>query len=351
MSTRVLLALLLGGAATAHAQPLLPVREGTTWEYVVSDSATPGKRGRAVVRIRGSDSIREKQAHGLDTITDGALTKTEILTVDDRGVLCHRRTFLNEEPLSFNPPQTMVPATLKVGAAWELKDRVDGAVMQQQFRIVAEEEITVPAGTFRAFRFHCVQPWPISIELDRWFTPGIGLIKEITSTRGPTGRLVHRVSWTLSRFLPDAPLPVETPPPPTPVSTPSATAGTTPPFGNAPTSVPAPTPHVTLQIARVRDGEPATQFRSKAPALFVGWRGENLPVGAKVRIAWIAEDVGDLVEPNFVIDQKETLITAPESGGRLTLSRPADGWAAGKYRLDLYVDDVLLETVKVRIDD
>jgi hypothetical protein len=70
-----------------------------------------------------------------------------------------------------------------------------------------------------------------------------------------------------------------------------------------------------------------------------------------VRVAWIAEDVGDIVEPNFVIDETETELTTAKFGARFTLSRPRDGWAAGKYRLELYLDDQLTQTVKINIRD
>jgi hypothetical protein len=70
-----------------------------------------------------------------------------------------------------------------------------------------------------------------------------------------------------------------------------------------------------------------------------------------VRVAWIAEDVGDIVEPNFVIDETEAELTSAKFSARFTLSRPRDGWAAGKYRLELYLDDQLTQTVKINIRD
>jgi hypothetical protein len=74
-------------------------------------------------------------------------------------------------------------------------------------------------------------------------------------------------------------------------------------------------------------------------------------VDATVRIAWIAEDVGEVAPPNFVVDQVERTIASPEFGGRFTLSRPKDGWAAGKYRAELYLDDELRANVPVTIHD
>ncbi len=96
---------------------------------------------------------------------------------------------------------------------------------------------------------------------------------------------------------------------------------------------------------------PPTIFQSDAPNIYVCWQGENLPTNSTVRIAWVVEDVGDLVEPNFIVDETETDITAPDFSARFTLSRPSDGWAAGKYRLELFLDEVLVKKVAVTITD
>jgi hypothetical protein len=83
--------------------------------------------------------------------------------------------------------------------------------------------------------------------------------------------------------------------------------------------------------------------------IYVRWHGRGLPPAAKVRVAWVAEDVGDLVEPNFVVDETETEAPAPDSSARFTLGRPPDGWAEGKYRVEFYINDELEETVRVTI--
>ena len=112
-----------------------------------------------------------------------------------------------------------------------------------------------------------------------------------------------------------------------------------------------PTTQIVLEASKQRDGTPQNDFKSDVPEIFVRWNGENLPIGSFVRVAWIAEDVGDIVEPNFVIDETETELTTAKFAARFTLSRPRDGWAAGKYRLELYLDDQLTQTVKINIRD
>jgi len=118
-------------------------------------------------------------------------------------------------------------------------------------------------------------------------------------------------------------------------------------------SVPASAPPMRLSIAasRTANGKPETSYRANAPQIVVRWRGENLPVGAVVRMAWIAEDVGNVVDPDFVIDRDETVVPSPTFSARFTISRPSDGWAPGKYRVDLFVDDLLRDTLGITIVD
>jgi hypothetical protein len=222
----------------------------------------------------------------------------------------------------------LLPAQLNLGTKWELDDEVAGVDMHQQFTVAAEEDVTVPAGTFHAYRLEAREPWPLSIAIERWFAPGTGFVKDVTTTRGPTGRLLSRVTTVLKKFTPSPSLP------PNETSAPKTDQ-----------------PTIVLEVAKAREGEPATEFRSDAANIFVRWKGAHLPVGGTVRVAWVAEDVGDIAPANFIVDQTSTIVDAQETGVQFTLSRPKDGWAAGKYRVDLYLDDSLAQSVKVTIAD
>jgi hypothetical protein len=56
-----------------------------------------------------------------------------------------------------------------------------------------------------------------------------------------------------------------------------------------------------------------------------------------------------VAEPNYTIDEASALATAPDARGVFTLSRPEDGWAPGTYRVEFYVDDQPVQTVKLKI--
>lgn len=322
----------MAGALLAKAE-LLPTTVGTTWEYEVAG----GEDGETspstlTVRIHGKEKNKGRELLRFDTLSGDDLLKAELLAVNENSIRCYERTSSGGNTVPFDPPQTIVPATLKIGAKWENDDVVNGTEMHQQFTLAAEEEIEVPAGKFRAYRFHCEQPWPMSIAIERWFVPGTGFVKEVITTRGPTGRLVNRASMSLTKLSVQ---PIKAQPPAVEIS-----------------ATPSPSPRlsrISLEVAKEREGEAATEFRSNTPELFVRWSGENLPLETQVRIVWIAEDVGDVAEPNFVVDETRATIDRPDYAARFTLSRPKDGWAPGKYRVELYLNDNLAAKVAVTI--
>lgn len=321
---------------SVSAEPLLPTLDGTTWDYEVRDEPpNPDGATNLSVRISGTERLHGKELLTFEKRAGGALTETELLNVDDEGIHRYRRTNADGKSIVSDPPQTLVPAPLQPGAKWELDDRTAGMEMHQQFTIVGQESVAVPAGVYAAYRLHSEQPWPLSINIDRWFVPGVGVVKDVTTSRGPNGRLLSRSTTVLKQVTQT---PAQPPLPPEPTATPQPSA-------------PSAAPRITLEVAAARDGEPQTDFRSDAPNIFVRWSGQRLPLHADVRVTWVADDVGDIVPHDFIIDDTETTITQPEFGARFTLSRPEDGWAEGKYRVDLYLDDVVVQSVSVTIHD
>ncbi|MDQ6861568.1 MAG: hypothetical protein M3032_10505 [Verrucomicrobiota bacterium] len=158
---------------------------------------------------------------------------------------------------------------------------------------------------------------------------------------------------TVSTTAPESEaVPMSSPPPLLSFVSPDASLVARPEDARAASLFASPPPmQLKIEAAREINGAATTSFRATAPNIFVRWRGENLPVGADVRVAWVAEDVGDLVEPDFIVDQNRTAVETPNFSARFTLSRPRDGWAPGKYRVDLYVDDELKDTLGVTISE
>ena len=337
--------------AIVRAEPLLPMADGITWQYE-STEELGGPDAAAPTSVTISVSVGRQTFDGkeflkFETRTDDVVTRTELLTLDEHGLVCHVRGGKDGRMARLDPPQTLVPATIKVGDSWESDGGVAGMEMRQRFGVVSQEQVRVPAGRFRAFHIHCEDASVMSVALDRWFFPGIGFVKETTVVRGPTGGLLQRVTLELQK-------------PPEIVAKPQASSS---PTAAPPRQTPTPPirgPEVQTEPSRAGkklsvevSTDPAggmkTEFKSDVENIYVRWHGHGLPERARVRVAWVAEDVGDLVEPNFIVDETESVAPAPDASARFTLGRPPDGWAEGKYRVEFYVNDELEETIRVSI--
>ncbi|MEY2518508.1 MAG: hypothetical protein QOF24_267 [Verrucomicrobiota bacterium] len=338
-------------AALARADQLLPTAEGTTWLYQSNEEsggpdAVPAARSTITIRA-GKQLFEGKEFVKLDTLTDESVIKTELVTLTDRGVICVARGGRDGKIVKVDPPATIVPAALKVGDTWDSEGEVAGMEMQQHFTVVAEEMVRVPAGAFRAFHIHAADSSVMSITLDRWFMPGLGFVKETTVVRGPTGGLLQRLTLELKKRPEVVAKPEVTPSPSAARPSPTPTA---PIRGPEIETLPVPPgKKLTVEVSADPGGGSKTEFKSDVANIYVRWHGRGLAEGARVRVAWVAEDVGDLVEPNFIVDETETIAAAPDASARFTLGRPPDGWAEGKYRLEFYVNDELEETVRVTI--
>jgi hypothetical protein len=358
---------LLLAAIAVHAEPLLPTVEGTSWEYDSTETLTGAAPVHSVVTVRAGKQIFDgKEVVKLETFSGNVVSKTELVSVNEHGIVCLARSGKDGKIAKLDPPETIIAAPLKVGASWDLEGEVAGIKIHQHFNVVAEENVTVPAERFRAFHLQCEDSSLMSIKLDRWFVPGTGLVKETTVVRGPG--VLQRVTLELKKVTEVISKPQATPTPvvakpeeksptvaPKPETSPSLAAVTPAP---QPSEVPAPDESkpaaspkkLTVEVSSDPAGGLKTQFKSDVANIYVRWHGHDLPQGATVRVAWVAEDVGDIVEPNFIIDETETVAPVPDASARFTLGRPPDGWAEGKYRVEFYVDGVLAETIRVTID-
>jgi hypothetical protein len=64
---------------------------------------------------------------------------------------------------------------------------------------------------------------------------------------------------------------------------------------------------------------------------------------------WIAENIGEDFPQDYKVDEASAVATNPTARGAFTLARPEGGWTPGDYRVEFYVDDVLVDAVKMKI--
>jgi len=137
-------------------------------------------------------------------------------------------------------------------------------------------------------------------------------------------------------------------PSPSPAAAPVVETAPTPSAAPAPRFIPG-AKELSASFSDAPAGEPKITFKETTPNLYAQWKGNALPEEANIRCVWIAENVGDVAEPNYIIDEAKAIATKSDAYGFFTLSRPEDGWAPGDYRAEFYVNDKLAATVRLKI--
>jgi hypothetical protein len=314
----------------------MPTAPGTSWRYNMTEEIGKGLnvsnvkvdadgkiRLPVLYRLEGTEDVDGKDLLKFEMHRAGTITNTDLLTVDEHGITCWARVNLNGQLVKFNPPQTMIAAPLKKGAAWKFDGSAGELKVQQHYDVLGEEKIDVPAGQFQTFRIHGEQTMPNRMTIDRWFAPGVGIVKDVTTMQGAKGDLLQRISLELAET-------------PKIVERPEVKSDTTP-------------KQLSVSLAKDRFGKPATSFTSNTPEIYARWQGQRLRQGANVKAVWIAENIGEDFPQDYKVDEASAVAASPTSRGAFTLARPEDGWMPGDYRVEFYVDDVLVDAVKIKI--
>jgi hypothetical protein len=322
--------------AFVSAEQLIPTAPGMAWRYNMTQEVDPGLsvpdgkpdpdgkiRFPVVYRIEGTEKIDGKELLKFEMHRAGVITNTDLLTVDEHGVLCWARINLDGELVKFNPPQPMIALPLKRGTSWNFDGQAGDLKVHQHYEVTGAEDVQVPAGKFHAFRIQGEQTSPSSMTIDRWFVAGTGIVKDITTMRAANGGLLERISLELAE-------------PPRVTDRPKL----------KPEAAPK---KLSVSFTKEQFGKASTTFSSDTPQIYARWRGQRLRRGGKVRAVWIAENIGEGFPPDYKVDEATAIAEGPTAHGAFTLSRPNDGWALGDYRAEFYVEDVLVETVKLKI--
>jgi hypothetical protein len=304
------------GAASAWAEWPIPTADGTIWQYVLTREGED-QPGTLTRRVLAAKNPAEQKALRIETVVNGATHSTEFLKNEGKTILATAFRDANGETRTFDPPVTILPGDLNFGAEWNYRGPVAGLDLDLPLKITGEGEIEVPAGKFRALHFRGEKNDGLFTVADFWFVRGVGSIKEIVTQRGPSGDLLSRNSIELAKL--------------------PAQSQTKPELKKLETSV-----------STSSEGDPLAVVSDDALQIVARWRGHGLRKNAKIRAVWIAQETG-VAPVNFKVDEATAVAPISNAFGKFTLSRPSDGWAPGKYRVEFYVDDELTDTVDLTI--
>ena len=322
--------------AVVNGGQLMPTAIGTAWRYNMTEEVGKGLDVRGVkadadgkirvpvlYRIDGTENIDGKDLLKFEMHRAGVITNTDLVSINEQGMICWARINLDGEFVKLNPPQTIIANPVRKGVTWDFNGRAGELEVRQHYDLVDEEDVEVPAGEFHTFHIHGEQRAPNRMTIDRWFASGIGIVKDVTTTRAANGDLLQRVSLELTEH-------------PKTTARPEVKMEATP-------------KQLSVSVAADRFGKPTMMFRLNARQIYACWQGHRLRKGAKVTATWIAENIGEDFPQDYKVDEASAIAEGPRARGAFTLTRPEDGWAIGDYRVEFYVDDALVDTVKVRI--
>jgi hypothetical protein len=329
-------ALYFVATVSAAAAPLIPTADGTSWRYNMTEEigkglnirdAKPDADGKirlaVLYRINGTQNVDGKDLLKFEMHRAGVITNTDLLTVDEHGIICWARINLDGELVKFAPPQTIIAIPLQKGGSWDFNGQAGEVSFRQHYEVIGEEDIGVPAGKFHAFRIYGEQTSPSRMTIDRWFAIGVGIVKDVTAMRTANGDLLQRISLELAEA-------------PRISARPEVKSNALP-------------KQLSVSIAKEQFGNPVTTFSSDTPEIYARWQGQRLRKGAKIKAVWIAENIGEDFPQDYKIDEVSAIAESPTAHGAFTLTRPEDGWTPGDYRVEFYVEDVLVDAVKLKI--
>ena len=94
------------------------------------------------------------------------------------------------------------------------------------------------------------------------------------------------------------------------------------------------------------DTEQTTVYAADTPAFFCYFDLNNSPDSTVVKGTWTLVS-GEGYESNSEIDSAE--ITGGSNTYYFSLDRSGDSWPVGKYKIDLYIDGKLVQTVEFEV--
>lgn len=186
-----LVALILLGLAHSEEKPsgpdYYPLKKGHKWTYIVSRVDGKGKKFTQEVTVPGKDKYKGKEYTILEQQDKRGKVRSFCIK-DTTGVYWKKigasKKFTPEASSIFTPPIPILRLPLKAGTEWKWKGNLKIAFINKKItmtcKVVAEEEIKVPAGKFKCLKIHIhqIRNEEVSNEYG-WYAPGIGQIKYI----------------------------------------------------------------------------------------------------------------------------------------------------------------------------
>ncbi len=102
-------------------------------------------------------------------------------------------------------------------------------------------------------------------------------------------------------------------------------------------------------LAVAKDAEAATEFEKDTAKIIATFTVEGVEVDDKAKGIYIIEDVGDAAPKNTKVFEAELKATANPMTFTFEVAKPKGGWPPGTYRVELHINDNLVETLNFTV--
>jgi hypothetical protein len=103
-------------------------------------------------------------------------------------------------------------------------------------------------------------------------------------------------------------------------------------------------------LSEAKQSKPTTVFSPEAPGISLVWKCEGFQVGDKIRVVWIAEDVGAASPKWTKINEGSAVVYKSNEEGTIWLARPRDRtWPLGKYRAEIYIGKQIVQSLRFTV--
>lgn len=171
MTATVLFAAALAGCGRC---PDLALQQGKVWRYASPDGA------EYTIEISNDGSVRGEKCRVMTLSSGGEPLITRYLKEDGRGIR-ELRTQLRDVEIVYKDSKWFLRGPAEAGAQFGegVETSPPGGLITYLGTFEAEEEITVPAGTFKCWRVKCRADMGSTFHLREtlWIRAGVGIVK------------------------------------------------------------------------------------------------------------------------------------------------------------------------------
>jgi hypothetical protein len=190
-ATGLILGVMIGVAAAAQepatdkekTPDYYPLSLGMKWIYAVTND---GQKSKLTSQVARFDTIDGKKLAVVETVIEGTVTGTAHIAATDKGVFCHRMN-----GIELSPPICILKYPFKKDDTWEVETTVSTEKMTVKGKAVDTEEVTVPAGKYKALKADIDRTIPgMQVSATFWFAPDVGVVKQTMTGAGKETTLV-----------------------------------------------------------------------------------------------------------------------------------------------------------------